>query len=165
MKFRKLIELLQGAQGAAEDGNGRRPCGTSCKTRTGVATPARGSKIVQNPCSRLENEGIKLGRDRFFDILRKKGLLVPPLPKNPVTTKFEPNLPVFHNLAAGLELTRPNQAWTADITYVRTDEGYLYLSLITDLWSRKIVGFNAGDSLETEGALSALAMAMALGTR
>ena len=109
----------------------------------------------------LENEGIKLGRDRFFVILREKGLLVPPLPKSPRTTRFEPCLPVFCNLVVGLVLTGPNQAWAADITYIRTDEGFLYLSLITDMWSRKIVGFHVGDSLETEGALSALAIALA----
>jgi len=115
-------------------------------------------KILAQP---LENEGIKLGRDRFFDILREKGLLVPPLPKSPRTTRFEPSLPVFRNLVAALELTGPDQAWAADITYIRTDEGFLYLSLITDMWSRKIVGFHAGDTLETEGALKALSMALA----
>jgi len=109
----------------------------------------------------LKNEGIKLGRDRFFDILREKELLVPPLPKSPGTTRFEPSLPVFHNLVSGLVLTGPNQAWAADITYIRTDEGFLYLSLITDMWSRKIVGFHVGDSLEAEAALKALEMALA----
>ena len=120
-----------------------------------------GRKLFKILAPVLEDEGITLGRDRFFAILRKKGLLVPPLPKSPGTTRFEPSLPVFHNLAAGLALTGPNQAWAADITYIRTDEGFLYLSLLTDMWSRKIVGFHAGDSLETEGALSALAMALA----
>jgi transposase InsO family protein len=120
-----------------------------------------GRKLFKILTPVFENEGIKLGRDRLFDILREKGLLVPPLPKSPGTTRFEPSLPVFHNLAAGLELTGPNQAWAADITYIRTDEGFLYLSLITDMWSRKIVGFHVGASLETEGALLALAMALA----
>ena len=96
----------------------------------------------------------------FFDVLREKNLLVPPLPKSPRTTRFEPSLPVFRNLVADLELTGPNRAWAADITYVRTDEGFLYLSLITDMWSRKIVGFHAGSSLATKGALSALSMAL-----
>jgi transposase InsO family protein len=68
---------------------------------------------------------------------------------------------VFRNLVAGLALTGPNQAWAANITYIRTDEGFLYLSLITDMWSRKIVGFHLGDSLAAEGALAALAMALA----
>jgi transposase InsO family protein len=120
-----------------------------------------GRKVFKILAPLLEHEGVKLGRDRFFAVLREKGLLVSPLPKSPGTTRFEPSLPVFHNLAAGLALTGPNQAWAADITYVRTDEGFLYLSLITDLWSRKIVGFHVGDSLETEGALAALAMALA----
>jgi transposase InsO family protein len=120
-----------------------------------------GRKLFKILTPVLENEGIKLGRDRFFTILRKKGLLVPSLPKSQRTTRFDPCLPVFHNLVAGLELTGPDQAWAADITYIRTDEGFLYLSLITDMWSRKIVGFHAGDSLETEGALAALAMALA----
>ena len=119
-----------------------------------------GRKLFKILAEVLEKEGIKLGRDRFFAILREKGLLVPPLPKSPGTTRFVPSLPVFHNLVAGLELTGPNQAWAADITYIRTDEGFLYLSLITDMWSRKIVGFHVGASLETEGALSALAMAL-----
>jgi len=120
-----------------------------------------GRKLFKILAPALKNEGVKLGRDGFFGVLRDKGLLVPPLPKSPVTTRFEPCLPVFHNLVAGLELTGPNQAWAADITYIRTDEGYLYLSLITDMWSRKIVGFHTGDSLETEGALAALEMALA----
>jgi len=120
-----------------------------------------GRKLFKILAPVLENEGIKLGRDRFFVILSEKGLLVPPLPKSPRTTRFEPCLPVFHNLVAGLVLTGPNQAWAADITYIRTDEGFLYLSLITDMWSRKIVAFHVGDSLETEGALSALAIALA----
>jgi transposase InsO family protein len=119
-----------------------------------------GRKLFKILAPVLENEGIKLGRDRFFDILREKGLLVPPLPKSPGTTRFEPGLPVVRNLVSGLELSGPNQAWAADITYVRTAEGFLYLSLITDMWSRKIVGFHVGDSLETEGALAALAMAL-----
>jgi transposase InsO family protein len=120
-----------------------------------------GRKLFKIFAPVLEKEGVKLGRDRFFDVLREKGLLVPPLPKSPRTTRFEPCLPVFRNLVAGLELTGPNQAWAADITYVRTDEGFLYLSLITDMWSRKIVGFHVAASLEAEGALFALAMALA----
>jgi len=109
----------------------------------------------------LENEGIKLGRGRLFSILREKGLLVPPLPKGPRTARLEPSLPAFHSLAAGLELAGPNQAWAADITHVRADEGLLNLSLIADMWPRKTAGFHAGDSLEAEGALAALAMALA----
>jgi transposase InsO family protein len=108
----------------------------------------------------LLEAGIRLGRDKFFCILRGKGLLVHPLPKGPRTTRFEPSLPVFHNLVKDMVLTGPNQAWASDITYIRTDDGFLYLSLITDMWSRKVVGFHIGDSLEAEGTLMALAMAL-----
>jgi transposase InsO family protein len=67
---------------------------------------------------------------------------------------------VFHNLVKDMELAGPNQAWAADITYIRTDEGFLYPSLLTDLWSRKTVGFHAGDTLEAEGAVRAMETAL-----
>jgi transposase InsO family protein len=59
-----------------------------------------------------------------------------------------------------MTLTASNQAWAADITYIRTGKGFPYLSLLTDLWSRKIAGFNAGDTLEAEGAVRALETAL-----
>jgi transposase InsO family protein len=67
---------------------------------------------------------------------------------------------VFHNLVKGMEVVSPNQVWVTDITYIRTDEGFLYLSLRMDLWSRKIAGYHAGDILETEGAIRALELAL-----
>jgi transposase InsO family protein len=69
-------------------------------------------------------------------------------------------LPVFHNPVKGIEVVSGNQAWAADITSIRTDEGFLYLSLPMDLWSRKIVGYHAGDTLEAEGAVRALETAL-----
>jgi len=108
----------------------------------------------------LEKAGVRIGRDRFFEVLEEKGLLLEPLPKSPRTTNSRHSLPVFRNLIADRELTAPNQVWVSDITYIRTDEGFLYLSLITDAWSRKIVGHHAGDTLETEGCLNALERAV-----
>jgi transposase InsO family protein len=104
----------------------------------------------------LEEAGVRIGRDRFFEVLGERGLLLEPLPKAPRTTNSRHSLPVFRNLLADMDLTGPNQAWVSDITYIRTDEGFLYLSLITDAWSRKIVGHHGGDTLETEGCLRAL---------
>ena len=94
-------------------------------------------------------------------MLREKSLLLERLPGAPKTTNSRHSLPVFHNLVKDMELDGPNQAWVRDITYIRTDEGYLYLSLMMDKWSRKIVGYHAGDTLETEGVLCALKMALA----
>jgi transposase InsO family protein len=59
-----------------------------------------------------------------------------------------------------MTLTAPNKAWAADITYIRTGKGFPCLGLLIDLWSRKIVGFNAGDTLEADGSVRALEMAL-----
>jgi putative transposase len=61
---------------------------------------------------------------------------------------------VFYNLVKGISLTAPNQVWAADITCIRIDDGFPCLSLLMDLFSRKITGYHAGDTLEA-GGLSA----------
>lgn len=120
-----------------------------------------GRKLYRVLQPALAEAGIELGRDRLFDELRARDLLVPPLPRCwPRTTHYNASLPVFRNEIKGLEVRRANEIWVADLTYVRTDEGFLYVSLITDKCSRKIVGHHAGDTLETVGPLKALAMAL-----
>ena len=119
-----------------------------------------GKKLHRLLKPELEKAGVRIGRDRFFEVLGERGLLLERLPKAPRTTNSRHSLPVFRNLLADMEPTGPNQAWVSDITYIRTDEGFLYLSLITDDWSRKIVGYHAGDTLETEGCLRALERAV-----
>ena len=108
----------------------------------------------------LEAAEVSIGRDRFFEVLRDNDLLLEPLPRSPRTTNSRHSLPVFRNIIEGIEVDRPNQVWVSDITYIRTAEGFIYLSLITDKYSRKIVGYWAGDSLETEGCLKALDKAL-----
>ena len=109
----------------------------------------------------LKAAGVKLGRDRLFAELRKAGMLVERRPSSwPKTTQFDPALPVFKNLIKRLQVAGRNQVWVADITYIRTLEAFLYLGLITDKWSRKIVGYHLGETLETRTVLKALAMAL-----
>lgn len=109
----------------------------------------------------LRAADVKLGRDRMFAQLRQAGYLVLRKPSEwPKTTKVDPTLPVFKNLVQGRRLTRPNQVWAADITYIRTQEAFMYLALITDHWSRKIVGYHLGETLEAREALKALSMAL-----
>ena len=92
----------------------------------------------------------------------KAGWLVARKPSEwPRTTQVDPNLPLFKNLIKGCRVTGPNQVWVADITYIRTREAFMYLGLITDRWSRKIVGYHCGDTLEAAGCLCALEMALA----
>lgn len=109
----------------------------------------------------FQEAGVEVGRDRMFEILRDREMLVRPLPKSPRTTNSRHSLPVFRNLIKDVETTGPNQVWVSDITYIRTDVGFEYLSLIMDLHSRKIVGFHCGDDLSTAGCLEALDHALA----
>jgi hypothetical protein len=112
-----------------------------------------GKKLYVLLKPKLQEAGIEVGRDRFFKVLAEQGLLLEPLPKAPRTTNSRHSLPVFRNLMAEMELSGPNQAWVSDITYIRTDEGFLYLSLITDAWSRKIVGYTTrGTRWKRKGA-------------
>lgn len=126
------------------------------KTERSIQPRLGGKKLHRLLKPELEKGGVQIGRDRFFEVLGERGLLLEPLPKAPRTTNSRHSLPVFKNQLANMELEGPNQAWVSDITYIRTNEGFLYLSLITDAWSRKIVGYHAGDTLETEGCLKAL---------
>jgi len=109
----------------------------------------------------LKAAGVKMGRDRLFEELKKAGLLVERKTSAwPKTTQFDPSLPVFKNLTKRCQVSGRNQVWVADITYIRTQEAFLYLGLITDKWSRKIVGYHLGETLETRSVLRALAMAL-----
>ncbi len=110
---------------------------------------------------KLEQAGVRLGRDRLFEELGRAGLLLAPLPAAyPRTTQSCHKLPVFRNLTKDLQVEHPNQVWVSDLSYLRTEEGYLYLALITDKFSRKIVGWQAGDTLEAPGCLGALEQAL-----
>lgn len=108
----------------------------------------------------LEDAGVQVGRDRFFEVLAEHDLLVVRKPGRPHTTNSRHSLPVFHNLLTERSFNGPNQAWVSDLTYIRTNEGFLYAALITDAFSRKIVGAHIGDSLEAEGCLAALEQAL-----
>jgi putative transposase len=111
--------------------------------------------------SELEQTGVGMGRDRMFEELRKRDLLLKPLAAQyPRTTQSYHNLPVFRNLVKDLEVNGPNEAWVSDLTYLRTLEGFMYLALITDKYSRKIVGWNVGDNLEAVGCTRALERAL-----
>lgn len=119
-----------------------------------------GRKLLRVLQPDMREAGVEVGRDRFFELLAENDLLVVPKPVRARTTNSRHSLPVFHNLLAGRVLTAPNEAWVSDLTYIRTEEGFLYAALITDAYSRKIVGVHSGDSLEAEGCLRALDQAL-----
>lgn len=120
-----------------------------------------GRKLLHLIRPDLEEAGVEIGRDRFFEVLADKNLLVVRKPGRAHTTNSRHSLPVFRNLLTDMEFNSPNQVWVSDLTYIRTDEGFLYAALITDKISRKIVGAHIGDSLEAEGCLKALDEALA----
>lgn len=119
-----------------------------------------GLKLHRRLKGELEEAGVRLGRDRFLEVLRGERLLLEPLPRAPRTTWSGHSLEVFPNRIKGVVLEAPNQAWASDITYLRTREGFGYLSLITDLFSRKVVGYHVGHDLTAGESLHALEMAL-----
>jgi putative transposase len=102
--------------------------------------------------------GISRGRDAFFDLLRDRSLLVPTKRSHHRTTR--PGLWRCPNLLADLKLVRVHQAWVGDITYLTTEQGFRYLALLTDAFSRFIVGFDLSASLAAEGCRRALEQAI-----
>jgi putative transposase len=109
---------------------------------------------------RLKEDGISLSRDRLFDLLRDNGLLIKRRRSAIRTTNSYHRFRTYGNLILNSVPMKANQVWVADITYISTIEGFCYLFLITDLYSRKIVGYHLSRSLAVEGALESLRMAL-----
>lgn len=137
----------------------------SMVTALRVRQPKLGTRklhhVLRQP---LREAGIKAGRDALFDILRSARMLVRPRRAYHKTTdshhrfRRHPNL-----LKAGQDqavATGPEQVWVADITYLPTAQRCTYLSLVTDAYSRKIVGYHVAENLQTEGVRRALEMAL-----
>ena len=100
------------------------------------------------------------GRDKFFDLLREHKLLVERKSKYCKTTHSWHHFHTYKNCVKDLIIIRSNQVWAVDITYLRTKKGFVYLSLLTDMFSRKIVGWCLSKSLSIEGSMTALQKAL-----
>jgi transposase InsO family protein len=107
----------------------------------------------------LQKHGIKLGRDGLFDLLREFGLLVKLKRYKHYTTQSKHQFYKYPNQIKDITVTASNQLWVSDITYIETGSKYSYLFLITDAWSKKIVGYNLSSSYSAQGAVQALKMA------
>ena len=117
-------------------------------------------KLIKMIQPSLAEQNLKIGRDSLFNVLRKFDLLVKRKKNTFKTTNSYHRFHKYSNLIKELEITKPNQVWVSDITYIRTVNGFSYLALITDVYSRKIVGFDLSDSLELAGCIRALKMAL-----
>lgn len=109
----------------------------------------------------LEGHNISIGRDKLFDIMAGNGLLVRRRKRRKVlTTNSNHPFKRYPNLVKGIDITRSGQVWVSDITYIRLKENYCYLSLVTDAYSRRIVGYCLWPTLKKEGPLNAIEMAI-----
>lgn len=105
---------------------------------------------------------IKMGRDNFFKFLKQYDLLVVPRKQYARTTNSNHRFRIYKNLIQEFKPQKPNELWVSDITYLRTLQGFCYLALITDAYSRKIVGYHISDSLELTGCMQALKNALSI---
>jgi putative transposase len=119
-----------------------------------------GRKLLFMIQEKLLKNALKIGRDKFFQWLSNQDLLIRPKRRYMNTTQSHHRFWVYDNLTENLAVDGPNKLWVSDITYLRTLEGFCYLALITDAYSRKIVGYDVSDSLELNGCIRALNIAL-----
>ena len=119
-----------------------------------------GRKLYKMLKPDLEKLSFQLGRDGLFRLLRENQMLIRRKKKYAVTTNSHHWYKKFPNLIKELKIISPNQVWVSDITYIRIGNTFGYLSLITDYYSRKIVGFHLHKTLEAVGCITALNMAL-----
>ncbi|WP_420537214.1 IS3 family transposase [Flavobacterium lindanitolerans] len=108
----------------------------------------------------FDQQGVKIGRDALFDYLRREKLLVKPMKSYTKTTYSKHWLHKYENLLKECELNRPEQVYVSDITYIKSHQKTHYLSLVTDAYSRKIMGYKLSDDISSENMVQALKMAV-----
>lgn len=117
-------------------------------------------KLYDTLKPQIKAHGFKIGRDKFRMFLKAHDLHIKRKKKYVNTTNSLHRYRVYENLIKGMKVSRINEVWVSDITYIRVGKGFMYLSLITDLYSRKIVGHHLSHSLAKEGCIKALRMAL-----
>lgn len=108
----------------------------------------------------LKTEGIAIGRDRLFDLLRDEGLLIARKKKYTKTTDSRHWMHKYPNLIKGMQVRRPEQLWVADITYIALADQYCYLHLITDAYSKMVMGYCLSETLSASCTIKALETAL-----
>ena len=107
----------------------------------------------------LMNAGEKVDREKIGRIMKENNLIPKTTKKYKATTNSKHNFPIHPNLIKGLLLYKPNQVWVSDITYVKTEEGFLYLATVMDLYTKEIVGYAMSDRITKELVITALKLA------
>jgi hypothetical protein len=109
----------------------------------------------------LKQHQITMGRDQFFDLLRRNKLLVRRVKRSVHTTNSNHHFRRYPNLVKDFTPLKAHEMWVADITYIPLKNRFAYLFLITDAYSRKIVGFHVSDDMKVSSAIMALRKALA----
>lgn len=108
----------------------------------------------------LKRNGINIGETRLRRIIRDAGLQIRPLKKFIQTTQSNHSNKIYPNLLPEMTIDGPNQVWAADITYIRIDNGFVYLAVILDIYFRKVIGWSISKKIDGELTLNALKMAI-----
>ena len=116
-------------------------------------------KLYEHLLPTLQEHDIKMGRDALFDLLRCKGLLVRKTKRFHITTDSKHFYYTSPNRIKELEITHSEQVFVSDITYINTDQGHAYLALVTDAYSKKIMGWSFDDNMKVSMVKEALTMA------
>jgi putative transposase len=119
-------------------------------------------KLLHLLAPQLASHHIKIGRDYLFDLLEQNHLLIRQRKRKAITTNSRHWMRKYSNLVKQIEVYRPEQVWVSDITYIRLRNEWGYLSLITDAYSRRIMGFCFRTDLSAAGCINALQMALSL---
>ena len=128
--------------------------------RKKVGQRTGGIKLHSELKQQMKTLNIKMGRDKFFDFLRANNLLVPKLKNFHTTTNSKHQFYKYKNLIKNSVPTRPEQLWVSDITYIKTDNGHNYLALVTDAYSKQIMGYKLANHMKTSLCAEALKMAI-----
>jgi putative transposase len=120
-----------------------------------------GKKVYYQIKPILDGYHLKMGRDKLFKLLSAHHLLIKPKRRYTITTNSKHWLRKYPNILKEHKITQPEQAWVSDITYIKTDAGNCYLNLVTDVFSRKIMGYAIAENMNAEEMKKAYEMAIA----
>ena len=128
--------------------------------RKKVGSKTGGIKLYKELKDEFINADIKIGRDKFYRFLRLNNLLIPKTKNYITTTNSNHMYKKYKNLVKDHVPTRPEQLWVSDITYIKTQNGHNYLALVTDAYSKQIMGYKLANHMRTSLCKEALAMAI-----
>ena len=129
-----------------------------CRNQIGQRLGAK--KLYHELKEDIKKQGIKMGRDKFYAFLKVNRLLVPRTKRFHITTNSNHHFYKYKNLVTNKVPTRAEQLWVTDITYIKTQKGHSYLALVTDAYSKQIMGYKLDSHMRISLCLDALSMAL-----